>query len=57
MHYVYTINLVYEEIDYIASENICYFTEEGLPTYPTKLIQEVSITDYDCVIIPGQLIH
>ncbi|MBM6935827.1 DJ-1/PfpI family protein [Enterococcus cecorum] len=44
-----------EEIDYIASENICYFTEEGLPTYPTKLIQEVSITDYDCVIIPGSI--
>lgn len=42
-----------EKIDYIASENSCYLTEEGLPTYPTKLIQEIEITDYDCIIIPG----
>lgn len=44
-----------EEIDYVASENICYFTEEGLPTYPTKFIQEVNITDYDCIIILGSI--
>ncbi|MBE6069753.1 MAG: hypothetical protein E7211_18985 [Clostridium lundense] len=42
-----------EEIDFIASKNIRYSSEEGLIVTPTKNVEEVRITDYDCVILPG----
>ena len=42
-----------EKIDYIASENKAYFSEEGLQVVPTKTTAEARITDYDCVILPG----
>lgn len=42
-----------EEIDYIASENKEYRSEEGLRVLPTKTTEEAKITDYDCVILPG----
>ena len=42
-----------EMIDFIASENKEYRSEEGLRVLPTKTTAEVRITDYDCVILPG----
>lgn len=44
-----------ETIDYIASENKEYLSEEGLRVVPTKTSAEANITDYDCVILPGTI--
>ncbi|MBQ4545748.1 MAG: DJ-1/PfpI family protein [Oscillospiraceae bacterium] len=44
-----------EEIDFIASKNIEYKSEEGLRILPAKTTAEVKITDYDCVILPGTI--
>lgn len=42
-----------EKIDYIASENREYCSEDGLRVIPTKTTADAKITDYDCVILPG----
>jgi len=42
-----------ETIDFIATENKEYRSEEGLRVLPTKTTVGVRITDYDCVILPG----
>lgn len=42
-----------EKIDFIASEDREYFSEEGLRIIPTKTTAEARISDYDCVILPG----
>lgn len=42
-----------EQIDFIASENKEYRSEEGLRVLPTKTTAEATITDYDCVILTG----
>ena len=44
-----------EEIDYIASENKEYCSEEGLRVVPTKTMADTNISDYDCVILPGTI--
>lgn len=44
-----------EKIDYIASENKLYFSEEGLMITPTKTTDEAHVTDYDCIIMPGTI--
>lgn len=44
-----------ENIDFIASENKEYSSEEGLRVLPSKTTAEVKITDYDCVILPGTI--
>ena len=44
-----------EKIDFIASENKEYLSEDGLRTLPTKTTDKVKITDYDCVILPGTI--
>ena len=44
-----------EKIDYIASENKEYTSEEGLRVKPTRTVDEAKITDYDCVILPGTI--
>ena len=44
-----------ETIDFIASENREYRSEEGLRILPTKTTREAAITDYDCVILPGTI--
>jgi len=41
-----------ETIDFIASENREYLSEDGLRIFPTKILAESKITDYDCVIFP-----
>lgn len=42
-----------EKIDFIASENREYLSEEGLRVLPTRTTDEAKVTDYDCVILPG----
>ena len=44
-----------EKIDFIASENREYLSEEGLRILPDKTILDVCITDYECVILPGTI--
>lgn len=44
-----------EKIDYIASENREYVSEEGFRIIPTRTTAEAKITDYDCVILPGTI--
>lgn len=44
-----------EKIEYIASENKEYRSEEGLRVIPTKTTADAKITDYDCVILPGTI--
>lgn len=44
-----------ETIDFIASENKEYRSEDGLRVFPTKTTAESKITDYDCVILPGTI--
>ena len=44
-----------EKIDFIASENKEYYSEEGMCVIPSKTISDVNITDYDCVILPGTI--
>ena len=44
-----------EKLDFIASENKEYLSEEGFRILPTKTTAEAKITDYDCVIFPGTI--
>ena len=44
-----------EKIDFIASENKEYCSEEGLSVVPTKTMDDINITSYDCVILPGTI--
>lgn len=44
-----------EKIDFLASEKKEYFSEDGLQVFPTKTFDEVNITDYECVILPGTI--
>ena len=44
-----------ETIDFIASENKEYRSEEGLRVFSTKTTADAAITDYDCVILPGTI--
>ena len=44
-----------EKIEFIASENKEYCSEEGLRVVPTKTMADTNITDYDCVILPGTI--
>ncbi|MBQ7873771.1 MAG: DJ-1/PfpI family protein [Oscillospiraceae bacterium] len=44
-----------EKIEFIASENKEYCSEEGLRVMPTKTIADTNITDYECIILPGTI--
>lgn len=44
-----------EKIDFIASDNKEYCSEEGLRVVPTKTMADIKIVDYDCVILPGTI--
>ena len=44
-----------EKIDFIATENKEYKSEEGLFVLPAKTTGEIKITDYDCLILPGTI--
>lgn len=44
-----------EKIDIIASEMKSYDSEEGFRITPTKTVEEVNVSDYICVILPGTI--
>lgn len=44
-----------EKIDFIASEMKTYSSEEGFQITPTKTVDEVQVSDYTCVILPGTI--
>lgn len=44
-----------EKIDFIASEMKTYQSEEGFLITPTKTVDEVRVSDYTCVILPGTI--
>ena len=44
-----------EKLDFIASENREYLSEEGFRILPTKVTSQAKITDYDCLILPGTI--
>lgn len=44
-----------EQLDIIASERKAYVSEDGFPVTPTKTVDEVEPSDYDCIILPGTI--
>ena len=42
-------------IDYVASEHSMMVSEDGLPSQPTKTLDQIRIEDYSCVILPGMV--
>ena len=42
-------------IDYVASENSMVVSEDDLPCLPTKILDQVRIEEYSCVILPGMV--
>lgn len=44
-----------EKIDIIASEKKLYTSEDGFSVMPDKTVDEVSVSDYDCLILPGTI--
>lgn len=44
-----------EPIDFLASESREYQSEEGLRILPAHTFSDVSIADYDCLILPGTI--
>lgn len=43
------------EIDYVSSSLQVMLSEDGLPCYPTKSLDEVELSDYSCIILPGMM--
>ena len=43
------------EVDYASSDRNVIRTEDGLPCHPTRILEEVVIEDYSCVILPGMI--
>lgn len=44
-----------EKIDIIASERQTYTSEDGFQIVPSKTVDEVEPSDYDCIILPGTI--
>lgn len=42
-------------VDYIASRPESVLSEDGLSCQPTKLISEVNLDDYSCLLLPGMI--
>ena len=42
-------------IDYVASENSMVVSEDGLPCLSIKILDQVRIEEYSCVILPGMV--
>ena len=42
-------------IDYVASENSMVVSEDGLTCLPIKILDQVRIEEYSCVILPGMV--
>ena len=43
------------EIDYVGSDRCIITSEDGLACQPTRILDEVVIEDYSCVILPGMI--
>lgn len=43
------------EIDYVGSDRGIITSEDGLACQPTRILDEVVIEDYSCVILPGMI--
>lgn len=43
------------EVDYASSDRNVIRTEDELPCQPTRILDEVVIEDYSCVILPGMI--
>lgn len=41
------------KIDYIASKNSVVVSEDGLASLPTKVLDDIDIEDYSCIVLPG----
>lgn len=41
------------DIDYLGSEMKIYISEDGIQVIPTKLIKNVDLSDYNCIVLPG----
>lgn len=44
-----------EKLEFIATENKEYLSEEGFIIRPTKTVADVEIKEYDCLILPGTI--
>ena len=44
-----------EKIDIIASERKLYTSEDGFLIMPSKIVDEVGPSEYDCIILPGTI--
>ena len=42
-------------IDYVASDYSIVISEDGLPCLPIKILDQVRIEEYSCVILPGMV--
>ena len=42
-------------IDYVASDHSMVVSEDGLPCQPTKILDQIRIEEYSCVILPGMV--
>ena len=42
-------------IDYVASDHSMVVSEDSLPCLPTKTLDQVSIEEYSCVVLPGMV--
>ena len=42
-------------IDYVTSDHSMVISEDGLPCQPTKILDQVRIEEYSCVILPGMV--
>lgn len=43
------------EVDYVGSDRNVITSEDGLPCRPARILDEVVIEDYSCVILPGMI--
>ena len=42
-------------IDYVASDSSLVISEDGLPCQPTKILDQICIEEYSCIILPGMV--
>lgn len=42
-------------IEYVASEHSIVISEDGLPCQPIKILDQIRIEEYSCVILPGMI--
>lgn len=43
------------KIDFIASTKETIYSEDGLPCYANKTLEEINIEEYDCILCPGTI--